>query len=377
AAVPRRGPRRRPRGPARAHRPHPLARARHRGGLEPGRAARLRARPRRPLAPALRLAALRGRAQRAAAVHHPARRRRRRLVPGAPPARPLPAPGRPAAAAHPRLARLGRGVPRPARRAHRPTRPARRLPPRRALAAGLRVQRQAEDGRVGRRADRDGLGAADGPPGLRALRRPRRRLGRRHHLGAGDGHAGQRRRHPPHAPDRAAPPGGVGAPADEGRGGGPGRPAHRRDLPHRLLRDPGHPAADPRLRARRLARGAVPVDRREVLGLDRLGRAAGERDRARPDARRRHALLAARHRRVVGAALLGELPAPPARPGRRPHRHHDLPQGAVAAAPVVAGAPLHRHPALEPAGRGRALPVDGAARRVRRRAARVLPPGAL
>ena len=79
---------------------------------------------------ALRLAPLRGRAQRAPAVPHRARRRRRRRRRRALPARPLAARRRAAAAADPRLARLGRGVPRRRRRAHRPAGPGRRLPPR-------------------------------------------------------------------------------------------------------------------------------------------------------------------------------------------------------------------------------------------------------
>ena len=47
------------------------------------------------------------------------------------------------------------------------------------------------------------------------------------------------------------------------------------------------------LRAGRLPRRAVHVDRREVLGLERLRRRPGERDPARPAARQRDALLAA------------------------------------------------------------------------------------
>ena len=65
------------------------------------------------------------------------------------------------------------------------------------------------------------------------------------------------------------------------------------------------PAADRRLRARRLA------GRRCARGSWRSsarGRDARRLD-PRPDARRRDALLAARHRRVVGAPVLGELRA--------------------------------------------------------------------
>ena len=72
------------------------------------------------------------------------------------------------------------------RAADRPGRPrrrrGRRVPRRVPVAARLRVQRQAGRHRLGRRAHRRGVGAADGPARLRPLRRPGRRLGReRHH----------------------------------------------------------------------------------------------------------------------------------------------------------------------------------------------------
>ena len=93
--------------------------------------------------------------------------------------------GRAAARHHARLARLGRRVPQCHRSAHRPDRARRRrrrrLPRRLPLAARLRLQRQADAARLGRRADRRGLGGADGAARLRALRRAGRRLGRERH----------------------------------------------------------------------------------------------------------------------------------------------------------------------------------------------------
>ena len=75
-----------------------------------------------------------------------------------------------------------------------------------------------------------------------------------------------------------------------------------------VLHPAGVAAADPRLRARRLARVPVRMGGREVLGLDRLRRPSRERALARRAARQRDALLAPGQRGVVGAALLGELP---------------------------------------------------------------------
>ncbi len=64
---------------------------------------------------------------------------------------------------------------------HRPggprRRPGRRVPCRRAVAARLRLQRQADPHRVGDGADRHRMGRADGPPRLRPLRSAGRRLG--------------------------------------------------------------------------------------------------------------------------------------------------------------------------------------------------------
>ena len=74
-----------------------------------------------------------------------------------------------------------------------------------------------------------------------------------------------------------------------------------------LLEATKHPAADRRLRPGRFADRPGRLDPGEVLVLDRLRRPSGERADPRRVARQRHALLAARHRRLLGPDLLGEL----------------------------------------------------------------------
>ena len=165
------------------------------------------------------------------AVHHRDRRARHPL-----PACALEGAVRAAADHHPRLARLDRRIPEGDRAAGRSCRAWRQsrgcLPRRLPVAAGLRLLRQAEDHRLGRRSHRRDLGEADGPARLRALRRAGRRLG----LGGDDlaRHAGRRalRRHPHHARlQRGA----------EGRGrADAGREARARRP--RALRRPGTPA---------------------------------------------------------------------------------------------------------------------------------------
>ncbi len=110
---------------------------------------------------------------------------------------------------HARLARIDRRVPQGDRAADR-RRVSRGVP----VAAGIRLLRQADEHRLGRREDRRGVGDADGPPGLRALRRAGRRLGRRGH------HADrpQRRplrRDPPEHAARHRPPAAWTIPTDE------------------------------------------------------------------------------------------------------------------------------------------------------------------
>ena len=123
------------------------------------------------LAGAVRLARRRGPPERPPAVRHRDRRRAHPL-----PARPVVPAGRHAAGAHPRLARLGAGVPRRDRPAHRAGRPGRAgLPPGHPVAARLRLLRPDPQRRLEPVPHRPRLGRADEPPGLRPLRRGRQR----------------------------------------------------------------------------------------------------------------------------------------------------------------------------------------------------------
>ena len=215
------------------------------------------------------------------------------------PARPLAARRRPAHRDDPRLARLGGRVPRGDRPAGRPDRArrrgVRRVPRRLPVAARLRLERQADRGRMGHRADRSRLGRADGPARLRALRRPGRRLGRRRDGGARPARPRALHRHPPeHGPrvPRSGHDGGSHA-------GGAG--LHRlvrvlRPVGLGLLEAAVHPPAERRLRAGRLAGRTARLDRREAVRLDGQRRSPGERARPGSHARQRDGLLAARHR---------------------------------------------------------------------------------
>ena len=119
----------------------------------------------------VRLAPLRGEAERAAAVRHGDRRRGHPLHPRAVAAR-----GRAAVDHDARLARLRRRAARhhrPADGPHRPRRTGRgRLRPRAALAAGLRLLRRTDGARLGLGPRGARLGGADEPARLRPLRRP-------------------------------------------------------------------------------------------------------------------------------------------------------------------------------------------------------------
>ena len=76
----------------------------------------------------------------------------------------------------------------------------------------------------------------------------------------------------------------------------------------RVLADPGHEAADDRLRARRLAGRAGGVDRREVPHVDRLRRRRRASLHQGPAARQHHAVLAHAHRPLGRAPLLRGRP---------------------------------------------------------------------
>ena len=143
-----------------------------------GRAAGDDAGARALLGDRVRLARVRGEAERAAAVHDRDRRGGHPLHP-----REVAARERAAADHDARLARLGHRAARDRRPAHRPDRARRtrrgRVRPRAAVPARLRLLRRAGRARLERRPRRAGLGGADAPPRLHPLRRPGRRRGRR------------------------------------------------------------------------------------------------------------------------------------------------------------------------------------------------------
>ena len=176
-AVHDRVPRGGPRGPARAHRGHALAREGGRRGCLAGRAAGDDAGGRALLGDRARLAQVRGQAQLGAQLHHRDRRAGHPLRP-----RSLEARGRAAARRLPRMARLGDRADEDRRPAHRPDGPRRerlgRLPPGDPQHAGLRVLGQADHDRVGPDPHGARLRRADEAPRLRAVRGGRRRLRR-------------------------------------------------------------------------------------------------------------------------------------------------------------------------------------------------------
>ena len=246
-----------------------------------------------------------GPAQPVPAVHHRDRRADHPL-----PARPLARARRPAADPHPRLARLDRGVPG-RRSARSPTRaPTAATRPTRStwspLPARLRLLDAGPRAGMGDDPDRQGLGGADGPPRLRALRRPGRRHRRGRHRDAG----------PASTPTTWSaststatlwplPP----SPCDPARGR-PGSPrpsigpawsgcASPQADGARLPPAADDPAPDAGLRPDRLAGRPAGLDRREVQGVDRpAGRPARGRRRPRPAADQRQPLLVHRHRRI-------------------------------------------------------------------------------
>ena len=164
---------------------------------------------------------------------------------------------RPDRTRRPRRGRLSRGVP---------------------IAARVRLLRQTDHDGLERRQDRKGMGDADGPPRLPALRRPGRGLG----LGGHRRNRSQRRSlrgHPPQHADRQRR---LPMPAEPHRRA-EGRPRGGRPLPEgglRLLQAAGHPTADGRLRPGGLPRRADGLDRREVLVMDGLRRPSRERTHA-------------------------------------------------------------------------------------------------
>ena len=157
-------------------------------------------------------------------------------------------------------------------------------------------------------ADRPRLGRADEPARLRPVRRPGRRLGIGDLPRAGRGRPRPRRRRtrqlPAHAP--AAGLDGEGGLSEQDRA----RLARIKQYlgpATRIPGAPGHPAADPVVRADRLTGRPARLDRREV---HRMGRPT-IRDQHRPPAHQRDALLAHRHRGLLGPPAPRERAAGP------------------------------------------------------------------
>ena len=156
-------------------------------------------------------------------------------------------------------------------------------------------------------------------------------------------------------------------------------PLHRRarDMAQgrdRLPVDPGHAAADARVRPVRLSRRARGVDRRKVSRVDRLRRRPAQRaDDGRDAGRHQPLLVHELHRRLVLAVLRAHARAVA---DRRPDRRADglLRVSARDPAPAArSGATrVHRHPPLDRDAEGRALRRARAARRARARDPRVL-----
>ena len=107
--------------------------------------------------------------------------------------------------------------------------------------------------------------------------------------------------------DRQAHGGSAGQP-DRGGEAGHGRAGRSPEVGHRLFQAAVHPAANAGLRAGRFAGGTAGVDRREVLGVDGLRRQPRKRAQPGRAARQRDGVLGDRHRGVLGALVLGELP---------------------------------------------------------------------
>ena len=150
-----------------------LAREGDRPGLIPGRAARDDAEARAVLGDGLRLAQVRGEAERPAAVHYRDRWAGYPLHP-----RPLTTRRRAAAHRQSRMARLDHRAAEDHRatdRSHGPWRECSgRVPRCHPVDARLRVLRQADQHRLGSRAHGPRLGYPDVAPRLRLLRRPGR-----------------------------------------------------------------------------------------------------------------------------------------------------------------------------------------------------------
>src|SRR3954451_18386995 len=255
-----------------------------------------------------------------------------------------------------------------------------RLPSRDPVDAGLRILRQAGHHRLGPRAHRTCLGGAHEAPGIRPLRRLRRRLGRANRRPDGcAGTSGADR--PPHQlpwcrPARRRGGGHVrrpGAVRSRRRGNTPLREAEGLLCDRRGLRTrAGDPPTDA-VRNRGFPRRPGRLDARprlDQLGAD-LSRLC-RRSPGRPDPRRRprqhHPLLADKHGDLLRTSLLGKQarllrPEGRAHPGSRER----LPRRALSGAAELGSGGLSQADPLQQARQGRALRRLGAAAAVRGR----------
>src|SRR4051794_32350069 len=255
-----------------------------------------------------------------------------------------------------------------------------RVPSRDPVDAGLRILGEAGRHWLGPGAHRACLGGADEAPGIRPLRRLRRRLGRADRRPDGRTGTFGADRHPHQLPrgwstrrrsgGHVRRPGAVGS---RGRGTPPLREAEgllrdRRGLrtragdpPTDAVRNRGFPRRPGRLDAR---------PRLDQLGAD-LSRLC-RRSPGRPDPRRRprqhHPLLADEHRDLVGTPLLGKQ-ARLLRPEGRGHpgSRERLPRRALSGAAELGRGGLSQADPLQQARQGRALRRLGAAAAVRGR----------
>src|SRR3954470_2848423 len=255
-----------------------------------------------------------------------------------------------------------------------------RVPSRDPVDAGLRILRQASHHRLGPGAHRACLGGADEAPGIRPLRRLRRRLGRADRRPDGcTGASGVD--WPPHqfpwcrSPRRRSR-GHVrrpGAIRSRRRGNTPLREAEGLLCDRRGLRTrAGDPPTDA-VRNRGFPRRPGRLDARprlDQLGAD-LSRLC-RRSAGRPDPRRRprqhHPLLADEHGDLLGTSLLGKQ-ARLLRPEGRGHpsSRERLPRRALSGAAELGRGGLSQADPLQQARQGRALRRLGAAAAVRGR----------
>src|SRR5215213_8407865 len=378
------------RGPACSHRGHAVAKQGARRRSVAGSAAGDAAGARALLDDRLRLAQVRGEAQRAPPVHDRDRRGRDPLHPRA-----LQARGRHAADHDPWLAGLGHraaGDRRPADRPYRSRRHRRRrIPPSSAVLAWLRLLWRADRARLGRRPHRTRVGGADGSPRLHALRRPGGRRGRLRHRRDGPPSARGAARHSPQRAHRGGRSQGPTAGAVRAGTRGARRAHHVLDgwLRHR----PGavHPAADDRLRPAgftRRARGvdARPRHRQLLQDLPRVRRRRARRQSHPGHHRRRHdAVLADGHRRLGRPVVLGVRTGPGrsrcGRPGsaagRGSGRLHEFPRRGLPCPAQLGRGGFPRPRLLQRARQGRPLRRLGGARALLDRGAGCVPLAAL